>query len=67
MHRKRFVCIAAALSLSAAACKVEFSIEYEFSSRALAKLLEPLFERMADTMVDAFTRRADALDGHAAH
>jgi len=52
--------------LSAAACKVEFSIEYEFSSRALAKLLEPLFERMADTMVDAFTRRADALDGHAA-
>jgi ribosome-associated toxin RatA of RatAB toxin-antitoxin module len=53
--------------LSAAACKVEFSIEYEFSSRALAKVLEPLFERIADTMVDAFTRRADALDGHAAH
>ena len=53
-------------ALSAAACKVEFSIEYEFASRALAKLLEPLFDRMADTMVDAFTRRADALDGHAA-
>ena len=53
-------------TLSAAACKVEFSIEYEFASRALAKLLEPLFDRMADTMVDAFTRRADALDGHAA-
>ncbi|HEY6820719.1 MAG TPA: type II toxin-antitoxin system RatA family toxin [Burkholderiales bacterium] len=53
-------------ALSAAACKVEFSIEYEFASRALAKLLEPLFDRIADTMVDAFTRRADALDGHAA-
>ena len=53
-------------ALSAAACKVEFSIEYECASRALAKLLEPLFDRIADTMVDAFTRRADALDGHAA-
>ena len=53
-------------ALSAAACKVEFSIEYEFASRALAKLLEPLFDRIADTMVDAFTRRADALEGHAA-
>jgi ribosome-associated toxin RatA of RatAB toxin-antitoxin module len=52
-------------ALSASACKVEFTIEYEFSSRALAKLLEPLFDRIADTMVDAFTRRADAL-GHAA-
>jgi ribosome-associated toxin RatA of RatAB toxin-antitoxin module len=52
--------------LSAAACKVEFSIEYDFSSRALAKVLEPLFARIADTMVDAFIRRADALDGHAA-
>jgi ribosome-associated toxin RatA of RatAB toxin-antitoxin module len=53
-------------ALSGSACKVEFSIEYEFASRALAKVLEPLFDRIADTMVDAFTRRADALHGHAA-
>src|SRR2546421_13101632 len=44
--------------LSAQACSIEFSMEYEFESRALAKLLEPLFEHIADTMVDAFTRRA---------
>lgn len=44
--------------LSAGACKVDFSIEYEFASRALGKLLEPLFHSIADTMVDAFTRRA---------
>ncbi len=50
--------------LSDAACKVEFSMEYDFSSRALARLLEPLFEHIADTMVDAFTRRADSLDAH---
>ena len=29
--------------------------------RALAKLLEPLFQQIADTMVDAFTRRADEI------
>ena len=45
-------------ALSEQACKIEFSLEYDFSSRALAKLLEPLFDRIADTMVDAFTRRA---------
>ena len=47
------------------ACKIEFSLEYEFASAALAKLLEPLFDRIADTMVDAFTRRADELHGPA--
>jgi ribosome-associated toxin RatA of RatAB toxin-antitoxin module len=49
--------------LSTRACKIEFSLEYEFSSRALAKLLEPLFERIANTMVDAFTRRAAEVYG----
>jgi ribosome-associated toxin RatA of RatAB toxin-antitoxin module len=44
--------------LSAGACKVAFSLEYEFASRAIGKLLEPLFHSIADTMVDAFTRRA---------
>jgi ribosome-associated toxin RatA of RatAB toxin-antitoxin module len=45
------------------ACNVEFSMAFEFSSRALAALLQPLFERMADSMVDAFTRRADQVHG----
>lgn len=47
--------------LSEQACRIEFSLEYEFASRALAKALEPLFEHIANTMVDAFTRRADEL------
>jgi ribosome-associated toxin RatA of RatAB toxin-antitoxin module len=45
------------------ACKVEFSLEFEFASRAVAALLQPLFERMADSMVAAFTRRADQVHG----
>jgi ribosome-associated toxin RatA of RatAB toxin-antitoxin module len=48
--------------LSAEACSVEFSLEYEMAG-PLARILEPLFERIADTMVDAFTRRAAELYG----
>ena len=51
-------------ALGAQACKVEFSMEYEFASRTLATLLQPLFESIADSMVDAFSRRADEI--HAA-
>lgn len=45
--------------LSAHACRIEFSMEYEFASRTLARMLEPLFDKIADTMVDAFARRAN--------
>jgi ribosome-associated toxin RatA of RatAB toxin-antitoxin module len=53
------------LPLEAQACKVEFSMEYEFASRSVAALLQPLFARMADGMVDAFIRRADEVYGAA--
>ena len=46
------------------ACRIDFSLDYEFASRALGRLLEPLFDRIANTMVDAFARRADELHGH---
>lgn len=45
------------------ACKAEFAMAYEFASRTMAKLLEPLFERIADTIVEAFKRRADEVYG----
>lgn len=45
------------------AAKIEFEMSWEFGSRALARLLEPLFSHIADTMVDAFTRRAAAVYG----
>ncbi len=47
------------------AVRIEFSMEYEFSSKVLGKALEPLFHRIADTMVTAFSRRADKLYGKA--
>jgi ribosome-associated toxin RatA of RatAB toxin-antitoxin module len=52
-------------ALSPRACRIDFSLRYQFASRALAKLLEPLFAEIADSMVDAFKRRADQVYGAA--
>ena len=51
--------------LSPHACRIDFSLRYEFASRALARLLEPLFDSIANSMVDAFTRRAAQVYGRA--
>lgn len=49
--------------LGDAGSKVCLVLEYEFSSRLLEKLIGPVFAGIADTLVDAFVRRADQLDG----
>ena len=43
--------------LGAAACKAEYSMEYEFASRLAGAVLEPVFRRMADSTVAAFSKR----------
>jgi ribosome-associated toxin RatA of RatAB toxin-antitoxin module len=50
-------------ALGGKAAKVEFAIAYEFADRILAHALDPLFEGIAGTMVDAFTRRAERVHG----
>jgi ribosome-associated toxin RatA of RatAB toxin-antitoxin module len=52
--------------LGSRASKIEFALEYEFANRAVATVLEPIFGRIADTMVEAFTRRAGASHDKAA-
>src|SRR4051812_33643435 len=42
-------------------CRIEFKLDYEFASGILQTLVGPVFDSIADTMVDAFVRRADAL------
>lgn len=49
--------------LGDAACKVEYFMHYQFSSRLLDKALGPVFNHIANTFVDAFVRRADQLRG----
>ena len=41
------------------ACKVELSLNYGFSNAMLAKLVGPVFDRIAGSMVDAFVKRAE--------
>ena len=45
------------------ACRVDFSLEYQFGSGLLARALSPVFDHIAGSMVDAFVRRANQLYG----
>ena len=62
---KRFTASWRLVALGEQAARVEFSMEYEFSSRALARVLDPVFGHIANTMVDAFVHRANERQGHA--
>ena len=53
-------------ALAPSACKVEFSLRYEFAGVLLRKAAGVAFDRIAATYVDAFVRRADALFGSGA-
>jgi ribosome-associated toxin RatA of RatAB toxin-antitoxin module len=45
------------------ACRIEFDLRYAFSSRALETVVAPVFDRIADTFVDSFVRRAEEVHG----
>ncbi|MEO8443335.1 MAG: type II toxin-antitoxin system RatA family toxin [Betaproteobacteria bacterium] len=49
--------------LNGRGCKVELSLHYEFSSRLLEKLIGPVFGYIANSMVDAFVKRAQSIYG----
>ena len=53
----------AAADAAPEACKVEFSLDYAFSNRALALVVSPVFDRIATTFVDAFVKRAEQVHG----
>lgn len=45
------------------ACKIEFDLRYAFASAALERVVSPVFDRVANTLVDAFVRRAEDVYG----
>ena len=45
-------------SLAEQGCRVSLQLEFAFASRAMHALLNPVFSRIADTLVDSFCRRA---------
>lgn len=42
-------------------CRVEFSLDYAFSSVAFEAVLGPVFGHIAETLVDRFVQRAESL------
>ena len=46
-----------------AACRVELDLRYAFSNRALEAVVSPVFDRVANTLVDSFVSRAEQVYG----
>lgn len=51
------------LDADAAACRIAFDLRYAFSSAALEAIVSPVFDRIADTLVDSFVQRAEQVHG----
>ena len=45
------------------ACKIEFDMAYAFASTALEVVVSPVFDKIANTFVDSFVRRAEQVYG----
>ena len=45
------------------ACRIEFELDYAFASKPLETVLSPVFDKVADTLVDRFVRRAEQVYG----
>ncbi len=45
------------------ACRIEFDLAYTFSNSALEALVSPVFDRIANTFVDSFVKRAEQVYG----
>jgi ribosome-associated toxin RatA of RatAB toxin-antitoxin module len=54
------------LALDNAACKIEFELAYEFATSLLEKVVGPVFHHIANTFIEAFVKRAEALYGSGA-
>jgi ribosome-associated toxin RatA of RatAB toxin-antitoxin module len=54
------------LPLAEEACKIEFELAYEFTTHLLERVVGPVFSHIANTFIDAFVRRAEALRAAAA-
>jgi ribosome-associated toxin RatA of RatAB toxin-antitoxin module len=51
-------------ALAPEACRIELELAYEFTTHILERVVGPVFGHIADTLIDAFVRRAESL--HAA-
>ncbi len=50
--------------LNEQACNVELDLEFEFAGGFIDRFFQPVFQHIANTLVDAFCKRAAELYGH---
>jgi ribosome-associated toxin RatA of RatAB toxin-antitoxin module len=59
----QFVPVPTAEGVTAKACRIDFDLRYDFENRALEALVSPVFDRIANTLVDSFVQRAEQVYG----
>jgi ribosome-associated toxin RatA of RatAB toxin-antitoxin module len=47
--------------LTADGCRIEFDLRYDFDHSVVGRLASPVFDRIANTLVDAYVARADRM------
>ncbi len=45
------------------ACKIEFDLHYEFSNKILEQIIGPVFDLIANGLVDSFCKQAENIYG----
>jgi len=45
------------------ACKIDFDLQYEFSSKLIEQIIGPVFNMIANSFIDAFSKRAEVVYG----
>jgi ribosome-associated toxin RatA of RatAB toxin-antitoxin module len=48
--------------LGETACRIDFDLHYEFSSKLLEKVVGPVFHHIANTLVDSFVKRVEQIE-----
>jgi ribosome-associated toxin RatA of RatAB toxin-antitoxin module len=48
---------------AAKACRIDFDLRYAFASKALETVVSPVFDKIANTFVDSFVKRAEGVYG----
>ena len=59
----RFIPVPASDGPDAKACKIEFDLCYTFANATLEAVISPVFDRIANTFVDSFVKRAEQVYG----
>jgi ribosome-associated toxin RatA of RatAB toxin-antitoxin module len=59
----KFLALAQNGSAETMACRIEFELRYAFSNMAFEAVLSPVFDKVANTMVESFVRRAEQVYG----